>query len=137
MKTLLSRRRRSAGAFTLIEMLVVVLILSVLLSIAIPLFLSSVKTTAEATAKANLKNAAAAAQAHRVRTGSYPGAFPITDASGAVDMALPVQAGVVYALDGAGGVTATEDGTADVFHAGTKTDVIKYDLTTGAFTVTP
>lgn len=147
---------RRAG-FTLIELLVVVLILAILLAVAIPLYLSSVKNSGARTVQANLKTVALAAQAYRLRNGSYPadyttGTVPTAFISASKDLEFVPNGprGVTYtwqtstAADASIGATAagqfiviaTESATgSDVFDdPATTNQSLAYNLTTGLYT---
>lgn len=131
MFTLLNPARKGRAGFTLIELLVVVLILGILLAVAIPLYLSSVKNANVKTVKANMKSIATAAQAYRVRNGTYP-----TDVNAMVGANSDLAAvpndnppGVTYSFSGSNTtVTATTSDTS-LFPSGATTAT--YNLSTG------
>ncbi|HSV73002.1 MAG TPA: type II secretion system protein [Chthonomonadales bacterium] len=58
--------RGRAGAFTLVELLVVILILSVLMAIVLPLYLGTIGNAERRTCRANMQTIANAQQAHKV-----------------------------------------------------------------------
>jgi prepilin-type N-terminal cleavage/methylation domain-containing protein len=60
------------GAFTLIEVLIVVILLGVLAAIIIPSFSDSIQEAQLATCLTNLQNIQGAMNLHHVRNGSYP-----------------------------------------------------------------
>ena len=135
MVTLLNRARRNRrAAFTLIELLVVVLILGILLAVAIPLYLSSVKNAAKKTVQANLKTIGQAAQAYKVKNGSYP--TEIATVAGGQDKDLQnIPTGprnVTYTL--AGSVAKATEGGEDVFGDADTNDVATFDVSTGTYT---
>lgn len=66
------RRRRSARAFTLVEMLLVLVILAVLAAIVIPKFSGRTQQAKETAAKSQISSIELALDAFEVDTGFYP-----------------------------------------------------------------
>jgi prepilin-type N-terminal cleavage/methylation domain-containing protein len=131
------RRRNNRRGFTLIELLVVVLILGILLAVAIPLYLSSVKNSANQTVKANMKTIAQAAQAHKVKNGTYPADISALTGAGKDLEQLPAgPRAVTYTFAPGTGdigvVTATENGQ-DAFLTTATNETGTYTLSTGAY----
>jgi type II secretion system protein G len=121
--------------FTLVEVIVVVLILSILLSIAIPLYLSSAKNSSIQTVKANLKIIARAAQAYKVKNGTYPASVDALINGGDLEPRPSGPRGVTYELTGDATtciVSATETGIDAFYDNGANTEGT-YDLQSGQF----
>ena len=72
MKTTLRTGRRLGGAFTLIELLIVVAIIAILAAIAVPNFLEAQTRSKIARAKSDLRTLATALQSYAVDYGTYP-----------------------------------------------------------------
>lgn len=68
-----SRKRPSAKAFTLVELLVVVLILAILMAVALPLYLSAISNSARRTARGNMHTLINAEQVYRLKKNHYTG----------------------------------------------------------------
>lgn len=78
-------KKLTSGAFTLIEILVVVILLGILAAIIVPQFMSSSDEAKLSALKSDLHTLRAQIQLYRVKTGAYPGA----DLSDLVDDYLP------------------------------------------------
>jgi prepilin-type N-terminal cleavage/methylation domain-containing protein len=69
---ILSKSTRRAGAFTLIEILIVVILLGVLASIVVASFNDTTEDAQLTTCLSNLKNIQGAMNLYHLRNGSYP-----------------------------------------------------------------
>jgi type IV pilus assembly protein PilA len=62
------RERRRAGAFSLVELLVVIIILAILMAVAVALYLRAVRDSQRQTCRTNMQSIAQACQAYKVRS---------------------------------------------------------------------
>lgn len=60
------------GAFTLVELMIVILIIGILVGIAVPVFLSARGSSEEKVCQANLRTMKSAANVYGASCGSYP-----------------------------------------------------------------
>lgn len=102
---------RRAGAFTLIEVLVVVIVLGILAAIAVPKFVGAQGETAVAATAEDLKSIETAIGMYKAKEGSWPSEVAQTLTppgvetyfKGPVPLAKPCPIGGVYDYDAPGG----------------------------------
>jgi prepilin-type N-terminal cleavage/methylation domain-containing protein len=110
----LSRRRHSRrGAFTLIELLIVILILAILMAVALPLYLAAVNDSEVKTCRANMQTIANAEAAYKTANSTHTYTTNIANLASNIGSLSPVcPTGGAYSVAISTGTSVSNSGLA-------------------------